>query len=102
MTRSFPTRRSSYLKGSIAYVSGPAQVEWGSNLIYAGVHQDGAVIEPVNAKHLRFQLPGGLGWVTTDRVEIPKREFLGVSTEDEFQLLGLAEDYLLEAAGGLS
>lgn len=86
------------LRGSITYVAGPDQVEWGSNLIYAGVHQDGAVIEPVNASHLKFRLPGG-GWVTVDRVEIPARPFLGVNAADEEQLLGLAEDYLLEAGG---
>lgn len=87
------------LRGSITYVAGPDQVEWGSNLIYAAVHQHGATIEPVNAPHLRFRMPGG-SWVTSDRVEIPARSFLGVSGEDEAQLLGLAEDYVLEAAGG--
>lgn len=58
----------------------PNAVEWGSNRIYAGVHQDGATIRPRTAKALRFRVEGR--WVSVQKVDIPKRAYLGVNPEN--------------------
>jgi phage gpG-like protein len=55
-------------------------VEWGSNRIYAGVHQDGATIRAKNGKALRFAINGG--FVTVQSVTIPARPYLGNNAED--------------------
>lgn len=85
------------LKGSIGYIAGNDQVEWGSNLIYAGVHQRGATITAKGPGGLKFQLPGGLGFRNPMSVTIPARPYLGINADDEFQIIGLAEDYIAAA-----
>lgn len=71
------------LRNSVQSLASATQVEVGSDLIYAGVHQLGATIRPVNAKALRFELPGGLGVVSVSQVVIPARPYLGISANDE-------------------
>jgi phage virion morphogenesis protein len=60
-------------------------VEWGSNRIYAAVHQFGATIKAKTSKGLRFRVGGNGAWVTKQSVTIPARPFLGVNREDEAQ-----------------
>lgn len=84
----------SILRGSIAYNADNDQVEWGSNLIYAGPHQFGATIMAKGGGHLKFRLPGKLGFRSVLSVTIPARPFLGVNAEDEDQIVGLGEDYV--------
>lgn len=78
------------------------QVEIGTNLIYARIHQEGGTIR--GNPHLRFALPGGLGFATVESVTIPARPFLGWgrSAIDEAELQG--EEYLasLMPPGALS
>ncbi len=57
-------------------------VEWGSNRIYAGVHQTGAVIRAKTSKGLRFRVGANKGWVTKQQVTIPARPYLGVNADD--------------------
>lgn len=90
---------SARLKQSLTYVASADQVEIGSNVIYAGVHNDGAVIRAKNGGRLRFRLPGGLGFRSVEQVILPKRTFLGVSADDEAEILALGEDYLAGEAG---
>lgn len=87
------------LRQSVHSVAGAKQVEVGTNLIYAGVHQFGATIRAKSSKGLRFQLPGGLGWRRIMAVEIPARPFLGLSSDDIEELLAQTEDYALAAGG---
>ncbi|MCX7586543.1 phage virion morphogenesis protein [Phenylobacterium sp. 58.2.17] len=79
-----------------------AGVEWGSNRIYAGVHNDGAIIRAKTAKGLRFRVGSNGGWVVRRQVEIPKRTFLGANDQDkaEFGDIGLryVADPLLRGA----
>jgi phage gpG-like protein len=89
------------LKNSITSESGKYHAAWGTNLIYAGTHQNGATIRPKNGEHLSFRLPGGLGFRKVEAVEIPKREFLGISSEDGTEIIHLAEDYAMDAAPGI-
>ena len=65
------------LQGSISFDTGATTVEVGSNRIYAAVHQFGAVIKPVRAKHLVVRLAGGLRFANS--VTIPERPYLGIS-----------------------
>ncbi len=67
------------LLGSITHNAGPDFVEWGSNMVYAGIHQFGG--------------EAGRGGAT----KLPKREYLGISAGDEFAIEAAAQDYL----GGL-
>lgn len=55
-------------------------VEWGSNRIYAAIHQLGGVIRPVNGEGLRFRIAGG--FVTVKSVTIPARPYLGANQQD--------------------
>lgn len=52
----------------------PSEVEIGSNVVYARVHQKGAVIRPVTAKALAFKL--GNKQVFARKVVIPQRMFI--------------------------
>lgn len=55
-------------------------VEWGSNKVYAGVHQHGAVIRPRAASALRFKI--GDRWISAKKVTIPARPYLGANAEN--------------------
>lgn len=74
----------------------------GSNRIYAGVHQDGAIIRAKTAKGLRFRVGSNGGWVVRRQIEIPARPYLGANDEDkaEFAAIGLRHvaDPLLRGA----
>jgi phage gpG-like protein len=92
---------SGALLNSQHYVPGIQEVAWGSGMIYAGVHQFGAVIKPKSAKALAFKL--GIGGVRTVRVKsvtIPARPYLGLSIEDRAEIQALAGDYMLRLMGG--
>ena len=79
------------LMRSITHNADNNGAEWGTNVVYAGVHQFGAVIRAKSAGALRFRLPGG-GFVTVKKVVIPARPFLGVNAEDGREMLSLAHD----------
>ena len=76
--------------GSITSRFDNASAEWGTNKVYAGVHQFGATIVPRSKKNLRFRVPGG--FVSTKRVNIPARPFLGVNDEDQREMTALIID----------
>lgn len=88
------------LRASITSQAARDSVAVGSNKIYAGVHQFGATITAKTERGLAFFLPGDLGFRRVMEVEIPARPFLGLSGEDETELLALSEDYAREALGG--
>lgn len=81
------------LKDSIDYRHSATDVEVGTNLIYARIHQMGGTIRPKNGDYLTFALPGGLGFRRVSEVIMPARPFLGISADDEEEILALAEDY---------
>ncbi len=87
------------LRHSIHSVAGSSDVEVGTNLIYAGVHQFGATIRAKSEAGLRFRLPGGLGYRRVMEVEIPARPFLGLSADDEAEVIAQVEDYAAAAIG---
>lgn len=91
----------SQLRSSIHAEPANGSVRWGSNKIYARIHNQGGTIRAKGGGKLKFQLPGGLGFVSVDKVTIPARPFLGINAEDEAELIALAEDYAV-MVGGLS
>ncbi|MBF0249961.1 MAG: phage virion morphogenesis protein [Alphaproteobacteria bacterium] len=70
---------SGRLMSSITHEPGNSQVEVGSNVIYAAIHQLGG--------------QAGRGLAAT----IPARPYLGVSAEDEREIGNIVDDYLAEA-----
>jgi phage gpG-like protein len=60
----------------------------GTNVIYAPVHEYGAIITAVSAKYLTFRLrpdqrkPNDSGWRRRRQVSIPKRPFLNPALHD--------------------
>jgi phage virion morphogenesis protein len=64
------------LANSFSALATSTYVEIGTAVPYAGVHQEGAVIEAKAGGHLRFQHEGG--WATVRSVTIPARPFLGI------------------------
>ena len=55
-------------------------VEWGSNRVYAAIHQTGGTIKPINGKALKFSIGGG--FVTVASVKMPARPYLGANDQD--------------------
>jgi len=72
---------SGRLRDSINARPGRDEVRVGTNVVYAGVHQEGATIKPKTASHLVFRLASGV--VLAKSVTIPARPFLGIDDEDE-------------------
>lgn len=70
----------------------------GTNTVYAATHQfgDTRTIRAKNGKYLHFRI--GERWVNVPAVtvEIPARPFLGVSEEDEKEIMELLEETFQE------
>lgn len=69
----------------------------GSNAIYAAIHQFGGIIRPKSAAALVFSLGGKT--IFAKSVTMPKREFLGLTEEDQTEIRLIAEDFLDVASG---
>ncbi len=82
--------RDGHLSGSITSRSSSNFAEWGTNRIYAAIHQLGGTIKPKHATSLRFKLASG-AFVSTDKVEIPKREYLGVNEENAADIMDILQ-----------
>ncbi len=92
-----PLLKEGHLQDSITHNPTSDHVDVGSDMIYAAVHQLGAVIKAKNAK-LCFQ--AGKGMVIVEKVEIPARQYLGLSDDDEKSILFITEQFLNEALNG--
>jgi len=82
------------LKNSIRVKATSEGVAVGTNKIYAGTHQLGGkfTIRAKNKEYLRFKIKDR--WITKKEVEVdmPKREFLGISKEDIEEIKAILED----------
>ncbi len=74
-------RDTGRLFGSITNNATENQVEVGSNVIYARIHQLGGVIKPKHKKYLSFVKNGAR--VFLKKVTIPARPYLGINDSDE-------------------
>lgn len=79
-----------HLLYSIAWTASASEAEWGAAWEHAHVHQDGMVIVPKQAKALVFQLGGKT--VAAKSVTIPARPFVGLSAENEQEIVELVTD----------
>ena len=85
---------SAGLRDSITSEAARNEVTVGSNKIYAGVHQTGAVIRPINAEALSFTLADG-SRVVAGAVEIPARPYLGISEAERDRIEDVAGIFLV-------
>lgn len=83
--------KDGHLADSISSRSGRSFAEWGTNRVYGAIHQLGGTIKPKGAGSLRFRLANG-AFVSTDKVEIPARPYLGVNDENAADILDLLSD----------
>lgn len=86
---------SGALDDSMHHVVSGSAVEVGSGLVYAGIHQHGGTIKPVNAEKLAFSVAGN--FVMTDEVEMPARPYVGISSENAQEIELFAEDFLVRS-----
>lgn len=84
--------RSGALERSIDYVASADSVFVGSGLVYARIHQAGGKIVPKTAKALAFMAGGRL--VFARSVTLPPRPFLGLSAQDQTDIVRAAEDWI--------
>lgn len=73
-----------HLRASITHRADSESVEWGSNLVYAAIHQLGGVIRAKTARGLRF--PVGDGYAIVQSVTMPARPYLGLDDGDEVEI----------------
>ena len=80
-----------HLLASLAWTASSDQTEWGATWEYAHVHQDGAVIVPKDPKALFFSVGGRP--ITAKKVTIPARPFVGISSDNEQEIIELVTDH---------
>jgi phage gpG-like protein len=83
---------SGALSRSIDYAAAPASVQVGSGLVYARIQNAGGTITPKTARALAFQLGNRL--VMTQSVTLPARTYLGLSADNQEEVVDAAEDWL--------
>ncbi len=84
---------SGALDDSIHHVVAGSSVEVGSGLVYAGIHQHGGTIVPVNADKLAFYVGGN--FVITEKVEMPARTYVGISAANAEEVEQFAQDFIV-------
>ena len=84
--------RTGSLAESLETESDADTAAWGSNLVYARIHQLGGVVEPVERETLRYQL--GAAPYFARSVEIPARPYLGIGDAEERLLRDVVEDWV--------
>jgi phage gpG-like protein len=84
------------LDDSLHHEVGGSDVEVGSNLVYAGIHQDGGVIKPKDKNALSFTSGGE--FFTVKQVTMPQRQYIGLSGDNENEIVRFAEDFLVQGA----
>lgn len=84
--------KDGHLGDSITSTADKHAAEWGTNRIYAAIHQFGGVIKAKGTGGLRFKI--GERWSNKRQVSIPARPFLGISADDQQDILELASNYI--------
>lgn len=88
------------LRQSITSTVDPIRFEAsiGTNVMYAPVHEYGAVIRPRNKKFLRFQIEGQ--WVMARQSVIPPRPFLGPTLDENIEtVMDIISEEMLKSIG---
>lgn len=90
--------KSTQLLNSISSEATKTTATWGTNKIYARMMQNGGTISPVNAKALRFTLPG-VGLIFAHHVTIPARPFIGINKDDQDNIADIIVSHYDRAVG---
>ncbi len=85
-------RDTNRLFESLTHEASPDHVAWGTNVIYAAIHQFGGVIKAKTAKGLSFFVGGS--FVNVKQINMPARPFLDVSSEDEAEINTIVDDWI--------
>ena len=94
-----PLTDQGHLRDSISYEADEDGAEVGTDMIYAAVHQFGALIMPKDpGGYLVFR--AGDGFVKVKSVTIEARPYLGINSEDERVIREIAEEYMAEPLRG--
>ncbi|MEO0497878.1 MAG: phage virion morphogenesis protein [Pseudomonadota bacterium] len=91
-------RTGQNLLDSITYEADANEARWGATWEHASVHQNGAVIKAKNGK-LAFSIGGRS--VFTDKVTIPARQFVGISSNNKSEIEDLVTDFVGELTAGI-
>ena len=83
-----------YLSSSLVEQHTDQEAIVGFDSVYAAIHQFGGVIKPKNGRALKF------GGVYRSSVKMPQRAMLGLSVEDEAEVVELSLDYVRDAIAG--
>jgi len=86
-------RKSVRLFQSLTHNATADFVEWGTNVIYARIHQFGGEIRPKKAKYLAFMGVEG-GMIYAKKVVMPPRPYLGINALDEQRIAQIAGDWV--------
>ena len=86
---------SGALVESIDADAGPDTAIWGSNLVYARIHQLGGTIVPKHAPALVFDVDDGVVWAM--KVDIPARPYLGYGAPERQAVEDVIEAWLDES-----
>ena len=89
--------RSGALDDSVHHEVGGREVEVGSNMVYAGIHQDGGTISPKKANALSFRIGGA--FVAVKSVTMPQRQYLGISAANAAEIVSFTEAFIARGAG---
>lgn len=90
---------SNRLLSSITSQSGADFAEWGTNVIYAAIHQVGGEIRAKTARGLFFKVADGTAR-RVKKVTIPARPYLGINADDEAHIVDIINQHLQEAVNG--
>lgn len=99
--------KTARLRDSITYNATSTDVEVGTNVEYAGIHQGGATIPPhtIRARRARALAIPGIGFrrsVKHPGGTIHARPFLGLSAQDETIIHNLTEDWMRKITARLN
>jgi phage virion morphogenesis protein len=83
---------SGILRNSITKEVSAASVEVGTPEIYGAIHQVGGTITAKDGPYLIFQ--AGDRWVCVRQVEIPARQFLGITDRDTSEAIEIVKRHL--------
>lgn len=89
-------RDTGRLFGSLTQKATLTTAQWGTNVIYAAIHQFGGTIKP-KKQGGRLVFRGLNGMVRVSQVKIPSRPFLGITTEDRREIDALVTDWAQES-----
>lgn len=86
------------LRRSITSAATPRSASTGTNLVYAGIHQQGGVIKAKTSKGLLFRI--GDVWIRKATVTIPARPFIGPSKDLQDDVTDMVMGAIRRAADG--